>query len=82
MRVLIADKFEESGQEGFKSAGYEVIYQPGLTDETLPGEVDRLRPDVLVVRSTKVTEAALATGALKLVVRAGADPGTRPADRR
>jgi len=38
----------------------------------LPGEVERLRPDVLVVRSTKVTEAALARGALKLVVRAGA----------
>lgn len=76
MRVLIADKFEESGQEGFKSAGYEVVYQPGLTEETLPGEVERLRPDVLVVRSTKVTEAALNAGALKLVVRAGAGYNT------
>ena len=72
MRVLIADKFEESGQEGFKSAGCEVIYQPSLTEEGLPGVVERLRPDVLVVRSTKVTEAALSACALKLVVRAGA----------
>ena len=76
VRVLIADKFEESGMQGFKSAGYEVIYQPSLTDETLAGEVERLRPDVLVVRSTKVTEAALARGALKLVVRAGAGYNT------
>jgi len=76
VRVLIADKFEESGLEGFKSAGYEVIYQPSLTEETLAGEVERLRPDVLVVRSTKVTEAALARGALKLVVRAGAGYNT------
>jgi D-3-phosphoglycerate dehydrogenase / 2-oxoglutarate reductase len=76
VRVLIADKFEESGMQGFKSAGYEVIYQPSLTEETLPGEVERLRPDVLVVRSTKVTEAALALGALKLVVRAGAGYNT------
>ena len=76
MRVLIADKFEESGQEGFKAAGCEVIYQPALTEEALPGEVERLRPDVLVVRSTKVTEAALNAGALKLVVRAGAGYNT------
>jgi D-3-phosphoglycerate dehydrogenase / 2-oxoglutarate reductase len=76
VRVLIADKFEESGQEGFKSAGCEVIYQPGLTEQALPGEVERLGPDVLVVRSTKVTEAALNAGALKLVVRAGAGYNT------
>ena len=76
MRVLIADKFEESGQEGFESAGFEVVYQPALTEETLASEVERLRPDVLVVRSTKVNEAALNAGALKLVVRAGAGYNT------
>ncbi len=76
MRVLIADKFEQSGQEGLKAAGCEVIYQPGLKEETLRDEVERLRPDVLIVRSTKVTEAALSAGALKLVVRAGAGYNT------
>jgi D-3-phosphoglycerate dehydrogenase len=76
VRVLIADKFEESGQEGFKAAGCEVVYQPSLTEQQLPGEVERMRPDVLVVRSTKVTEAALSAGALKLVVRAGAGYNT------
>jgi len=76
VRVLIADKFEESGLEGFQSNGCEVIYQPALTEQTLPVEVERLRPDVLVVRSTRVNEAALNAGALKLVVRAGAGYNT------
>ena len=72
MHVLIADKFEQSGQDGLKSAGCEVSYQPGLKDDALAREVEYRRPDVLVVRSTKVTEAVLNSGALKLVVRAGA----------
>lgn len=76
MRVLIADSFEKSGLEGFQAAGCEVSYQPGLKDEALAQEVGRIRPDVLVVRSTKVTEAILAAGPLKLIVRAGAGYNT------
>jgi D-3-phosphoglycerate dehydrogenase len=76
VRVLIADKFEQSGQDGLKAAGCDVIYQPGLKDEVLAKEVERLRPDVLVVRSTKVSEPVLSAGALKLVVRAGAGYNT------
>jgi D-3-phosphoglycerate dehydrogenase len=76
MHVLIADKFEQSGQDGLKAAGCEVTYQPGLKEDALAEAVERLRPDVLVVRSTKVPEAVLAAGALKLVVRAGAGYNT------
>ncbi|HXM44256.1 MAG TPA: 3-phosphoglycerate dehydrogenase family protein [Bryobacteraceae bacterium] len=76
MHVLIADKFEQSGQDGLKAAGCEVTYQPGLKDDALAHAVERLRPDVLVVRSAKVAEAILAAGALKLVVRAGAGYNT------
>ena len=76
MHVLIADKFEQSGLDGLKAAGCEATYQPGLKDDALAEAVARLRPDVLVVRSTKVTEAILAAGALKLVVRAGAGYNT------
>jgi D-3-phosphoglycerate dehydrogenase len=76
MHVLIADKFEQSGQDGLKAAGCEVSYLPGLKDDALAKEVEKLRPDVLVVRSTKVTEAILSAGALKLVVRAGAGYNT------
>ena len=76
MHVLIADKFESSGVEGLKAAGCQVTYQPGLKDDALAQEVARQQPDVLVVRSTKVTEAILSAGPLKLVVRAGAGYNT------
>jgi D-3-phosphoglycerate dehydrogenase len=76
MRVLIADKFEQSGQDGLSAAGCEIHYQPGLKDEALAQAVANLRPDVLVVRSTNVAEPALIAGALKLVVRAGAGYNT------
>jgi len=74
LRVLIADKFEQSGLDGLKAAGCEVSYQAGVKE--LVQAVEQFRPDVLVVRSTKVTEAVLNAGALKLVVRAGAGYNT------
>lgn len=80
MRVLIADKLEQSAQDGLKSCGCDVSYQPGLKDEALAAEVERYRPDVLVVRSTKVPAMVLNAGALKLVVRAGAGYNTIDVD--
>ncbi len=76
MRVFIADKFEQSGQNGLRAAGCEVSYKPGLKEDALAQEVERWQPEVLIVRSTKVTEAILNAGALKLVVRAGAGYNT------
>ena len=72
MRVLIADKFEQSGRDRLAASGCEVLYQPGTKDEALVLAIQQSRPDVLVVRSTKVTQKMLESGALKLVVRAGA----------
>lgn len=76
MRVLIADKFEQSGIDGLKAAGCEISFKPGTKDEALATEVASWKPDVLVVRSTKVTDAILGAGPLKLVVRAGAGYNT------
>lgn len=76
MRVLIADKFEQSGRDGLEAVGCEVVYQPDAKDESLVAAIKEAQPDVLVVRSTKVNEAALDAGALKLVVRAGAGYNT------
>ena len=76
MRVLIADEFEQSGRDQLTSLGCEVRFQPKARDEALVLEVEQFRPDVLVVRSTKVPEAVLNAGALKLVVRAGAGYNT------
>ena len=72
MRVLIADKFEQSGLEALKAARCQVSYQPGAKDQALADAVAAFKADVLVVRSTTVTEPILAAGDLKLVVRAGA----------
>ena len=76
MKVLIADKFEESGINGLKENGCEVVYNPDLKDDSLVEAVRDSKADVLVVRSTRVTEAALAAGRLSLVVRAGAGYNT------
>ena len=76
MKILIADKFEKSGQEGLAEIGCEVLYQPDLKDEVLVAAIANELPDVLVVRGTKVTESMLEAGALKLVVRAGAGYNT------
>ncbi|HEY8225812.1 MAG TPA: 3-phosphoglycerate dehydrogenase family protein, partial [Pyrinomonadaceae bacterium] len=72
MRVLIADKFEQSGRDGLQAIGCDVSFQPDLKDDALTEAIRRQMPDVLVVRGTKVTEPMLAAGQIKLVVRAGA----------
>ena len=72
MRVLIADKFEQSGREGLQAIGCETSYQPDLKDDALVDAIKKEAPDVLVVRGTKVTESMLDVGSVKLVVRAGA----------
>ena len=76
MRVLIADKFEQSGRDGLDAAGCESSYQPDVKDEALVEAIRSYVPDVLVVRGTKVTEPMLDAGALKLIVRAGAGYNT------
>lgn len=76
MRVLIADKFEDSGRRGLAEIGCEVLYQPDLKDQALVDAIEEQKPDVLVVRSTKVTAAMLDAGAIKLVLRAGAGYNT------
>jgi D-3-phosphoglycerate dehydrogenase / 2-oxoglutarate reductase len=76
MKVLIADKFEQSGIDGLKAAGCDVLYQPDLKDESLTAAIRDTGAEVLVVRSTAVTAPMLETGALSLVVRAGAGYNT------
>ncbi len=76
MHVLIADKFEQSGRDGLQAIGCEVSFQPDLKDESLVEEIGTQKPDVLIVRGTKVTEQMLAAGPLKLIVRAGAGYNT------
>jgi D-3-phosphoglycerate dehydrogenase len=76
MTVLVADKFEQSGLDGLNAAGCEVGYQPDLAGEALTAALGSSRATVLVVRSTRVTEAMLDAGPLALIVRAGAGVNT------
>lgn len=85
MKALIADKFEPGGLDALRGLGLEVLYQPDLKDASLADALAATRADVLVVRSTKVTDAILEAGTLSLVVRAGAGYDTidvRGASRR
>jgi D-3-phosphoglycerate dehydrogenase len=72
MKVLIADKFPESGRAALVGASVEVVYDPELKDAALAAAVRSTAADILVVRGTRVSAATLAAGRLSLVVRAGA----------
>jgi D-3-phosphoglycerate dehydrogenase / 2-oxoglutarate reductase len=76
MKVLIADQFEQSGIDAIVAAGCEVVYEPSLADRRLADALTATQPDVLIVRSTKVTEPMLADTSLSLIVRAGAGVNT------
>ncbi|MGE3841933.1 MAG: NAD(P)-dependent oxidoreductase [Vicinamibacterales bacterium] len=72
MKVLIADKFEKSGLEGLKALGCDVVYEPDLKDDSLRAALSESGAEVLIVRSTKVTEPMMDGGKLAAIVRAGA----------
>ncbi len=76
MKILIADKFEQSGIDGLEAAGCDVISQPALEGDALAAALKETGAEVLIVRSTKVTEPMLDAGRLSLIVRAGAGYNT------
>jgi D-3-phosphoglycerate dehydrogenase len=76
LKVLIADKFEQSGIDGLRAIGCEVVFEPDLKDAALAEAIGKTQADVLVVRSTVVTEAMMDAGHLDLIVRAGAGYNT------
>lgn len=76
MKVLVADKFEDSGRRGLADIGCEIAYEPDVSGDTLLAAVQATGADVLVVRSTQVTRPMLESGKLGLVVRAGAGTNT------
>ncbi|MBN1997118.1 hydroxyacid dehydrogenase [candidate division KSB1 bacterium] len=75
MKVLIADKLADVTIKQLNALGAEVSMQPDLTAEDLPVALGD--SEVLVVRSTKVTRAAIeAASSLSLIIRAGAGVNT------
>ena len=79
MRILIADKLDESAKLTLEEIGHEVQDNPNLGPNDLPRSIQGV--EVLVVRSTNVTsETLLAADRLTLVVRAGAGVDTIDVD--
>ncbi len=76
MKVLVADKFEQSGIDALTAAGCEVIFEPETSGDALVAAIKKTQAPVLVVRSTEVTAAMMDAGALSLIVRAGAGVNT------
>ncbi len=73
MNVLLADALSESVVRSLESAGCTVSSQPSLKGDSLTEAMGQVNPHVLVVRSTKVTQADInAAKNLELIVRAGA----------
>ena len=73
MTVLVADAVSPDALRQLQDAGLTVVEEPGLKGDALTEALAAHDPEVLVVRSTKVTAADLdAARSLELVVRAGA----------
>jgi D-3-phosphoglycerate dehydrogenase len=80
MKVLVADKFEQSGLDGIQSLGVQLDYQPDLKDDALRETVQNGGAEILVVRSTKVPADVIQGSKLKLIIRAGAGYNTIDVD--
>tara|TARA_Y100000589_G_scaffold209624_2_gene197696 strand:+ start:5103 stop:6350 length:1248 start_codon:yes stop_codon:yes gene_type:complete len=71
--ILIADAFQNEGIEALRSMGCTVHAEADLTTADLPARLAECRPDILLVRSTKVDHACIeASDSLSLILRAGA----------
>jgi D-3-phosphoglycerate dehydrogenase len=81
MRVLVADKLAKGVTERLESLGCAVTVDAALQDDALAAALAEVQPEVLVVRSTKVSAAHLgASASLALVIRAGAGTNTIAVD--
>lgn len=77
MRVLLADKLWPAVAQELQAAGCGVTVDPQLKDDALVETLQRVDPEVLVVRSTKVRSEHLAAApGLSLIIRAGAGVNT------
>jgi D-3-phosphoglycerate dehydrogenase len=77
MKVLIADKFPDSAITAVSKVPSDVVYEQDLKGDALTQAIKQAKPQVLIVRSTKVTaEMIEATSDLGLIIRAGAGYNT------
>ena len=71
--ILLVDSFRQKGLEALESCGCEIVLDPTLQENALVEAIAATNPDILVVRSTKITAEMLeASGRLSVIIRAGA----------
>ena len=76
-KILIADALPENTVAELKNLGCEVLVDASLKEESLLEEMKSSKPEVVVVRSTKITgEMINSNPDLKLIIRAGAGVNT------
>jgi len=81
MTILVADNVARAGLTALEEAGHHVVLDAALNGESLTQALADEQPEVLIVRSTKVTPQALdASRSLSLIVRAGAGYDTIDVD--
>lgn len=72
MKILIADKFEDTGLAALREIAVDVAREPELKEAALTERIAEYEPTILIVRSTKVqAEQLAASETLKVVIRAG-----------
>ena len=77
MRILVADKLASFVPARLQDLGARVDVDAKLEGDSLTARIGEVDPEVLVVRSTKVTAAHVAAGrSLSLIIRAGAGVNT------
>lgn len=77
MKVLVADRLHDNAIAALNDAGFRVQLNPELKEQTLIDAVKKFEPQILIVRSTKVSaEVCEASDALELIIRAGAGVNT------
>ncbi len=76
MKVLIADPLNDDAVARLKTAGLHVYVEPQLREDALHKRLQDLKPQVLVVRASRVDANHLSAPGLALVVRAGANTAT------
>lgn len=73
MTILVASNVADTGLQTLRDAGHTVVDRPALEGSALVEALEEEAPQVLVVRSTRVTARMLdASPKLGLIVRAGA----------
>ena len=77
MKILIADKLDTKAHASLEHMGCSLIADASLQDERLVEAIKEYRPEILIVRSTKVQKEHIdAASSLSLIIRAGAGTNT------